>query len=137
MIKRYYYWGNLLLMGGLCLSACGNKNPGVSKEELRREFAKSATPATDVEDSLAGWGDNDSLQVFPEDYQAPSGIKYDSHITDHGMIVLNVESALRNVRPMKLTDLGHQKIITGSNQGCPIIIGFHDPVLHLLPDETD
>ena len=28
MIKRYYYWGNLLLMGGLCLSACGNKNPG-------------------------------------------------------------------------------------------------------------
>ena len=94
MIKRYYYWGNLLLMGGLCLSACGNKNPGVSKEELRREFAKSATPAAGVEDSLAGWGDNDSLQLFPEDYQAPSGIKYDSHITDHGMIVLNVESAL-------------------------------------------
>lgn len=40
MIKRYYYWGNLLLMGGLCLSACGNKNPGVSKEELRRSLLK-------------------------------------------------------------------------------------------------
>ena len=34
MIKRYYYWGSLLLMGGLCLSACGNKNPGVSKEAV-------------------------------------------------------------------------------------------------------
>ena len=119
MIKRYYYWGSLLLMGGLCLSACGNKNPGVSKEELRREFAKSATPAAGVEDSLAGWGDNDSLQLFPEDYQAPSGIKYDSHITDHGMIVLNVESALRNVHPMKLTDLGQQD--TGSWK--PMMIG--------------
>lgn len=40
MIKRYYYWGSLLLMGGLCLSACGNKNPGVSKEELRRSLLK-------------------------------------------------------------------------------------------------
>ena len=31
MIKRYYYWGSLLLMGGLCLSACGNKNPGAAE----------------------------------------------------------------------------------------------------------
>lgn len=73
-----------------------------------------------MEDSLAGWGDNDSLQVFPEDYQASSGIKYDSHITDHGMIVLNVESALRNVRPMKLTDLG-SRCNTGSWK--PMMIG--------------
>lgn len=135
MIKRYYYWGSLLLMGGLCLSACGNKNPGVSKEELRREFAKSATPAAGVEDSLAGWGDNDSLQVFPEDYQAPSGIKYDSHITDHGMIVLNVESALRNVRPMKLTDLGQQvqyRIMEANDDWTSLIAAGDD---FLIPDE--
>ena len=106
-----------------------------NEEELRREFAKSATPAADVEDSLAGWGDNDSLQVFPEDYQAPSGIKYDSHITDHGMIVLNVESALRNVRPMKLTDLGQQvqyRIMEANDDWTSLIAAGDD---FLIPDE--
>lgn len=94
MIKRYYYWGSLFLMGGLCLLVCGNKNLGVSKEELWREFVKSVILVVGVEDLFVGWGDNDFLQVFLEDYQVFFGIKYDFYIIDYGMIVLNVEFVL-------------------------------------------
>ena len=37
MKRRCCYIESLFLAGIICLSACGSKNPGVSKEELKKE----------------------------------------------------------------------------------------------------
>ena len=101
MKRRCCYIESLFLAGIICLSACGSKNPGVSKEELKKEFVKDRTQKdSPVEESAPS--------EFAEDYQAPPGIKYQPRIMTEGAIVLNVESALKNVRPFRLSDLGKE-----------------------------
>ncbi|MCY6342473.1 hypothetical protein [Bacteroides hominis] len=41
MKRRCCYIESLFLAGIICLSACGSKNPGVSKEELKKNLSKT------------------------------------------------------------------------------------------------
>lgn len=100
MKRRCCYIESLFLAGIICLSACGSKNPGVSKEELKKNLSK-----TELKRILRL---KKAHHRVAEDYQAPPGIKYQPRIMTEGAIVLNVESALKNVRPFRLSDLGKE-----------------------------
>lgn len=89
-----------LLMIGIC-TACGSKSPGMSKEEAAKELSEQ-TEHQDAEPQTTAA----AVGTFADDYTPPAGIKYQPKITHTGAVTLNVQAALKNVRPLKVSDIG-------------------------------
>lgn len=87
------------------LTACGSKNPGMSKEDAAKALVEQATQVqTESEVTTVAVTD------FPEGYMPPAGIKYEPKIVTTGAVVLNIQAALKNIRPMKVSELGKMEI---------------------------
>lgn len=85
-------------------TACGSKTPGISKEEAAKELSELTTEqdaAPNVASAVVG--------SFADDYTPPPGIKYQPKIQKTGAVTLNVEAALKNIRPLKVSDIGKMK----------------------------
>lgn len=85
-------------------TACGSKNPGMSKEEAAKELSEQTTErdaALNVASAAVG--------SFADDYTPPPGIKYQPKIQKTGAVTLNVQAALKNIRPWKVSDIGKMK----------------------------
>ena len=92
-----------LIYFALCLlvslgSSCKNKNPNLSKDELFSEMEQ----VSEVEVA-------DTSSVMTEGHVPPAGIRYAAKLDrSEPLIHLDIEAALRNVRPVKLSDFGKE-----------------------------
>mgnify|MGYP000014113403 FL=1 len=83
------------------LIACSSKSPGMSKDEITQALDEQA-----IEHAAAVKAVSADVPKFTEDYTPPAGIKYQAKIETAGVKTLNVQAALKNVRPMKISELG-------------------------------
>lgn len=90
-----------LTLIGLC-TACGSKNPGMSKEEAAKELSERTTTDQDAAPQAV----TASVNAFPDDFISPAGIKYKPKIQKDRAVILNVPAALKNVRSVKVEDFG-------------------------------
>lgn len=86
-------------------TACGSKNPGMSKEEVTGELTEQTTDAGAVPQMVSASGSE-----FIDGYVPPAGIKFQSKIQKDGAVSLNVSSALKNVHAMKVNELGKMRL---------------------------
>lgn len=96
MNKNYVLAVSLLL-----LMSCGNRRPGMSKEEAAAELKKQAAQEEAVRKERAA-----SIDTFAADYRPPAGIKYQAKIVTAGAKTIDVAAALKNVRALKPNELG-------------------------------
>lgn len=88
---------SLCLLVSLC-SSCKNKNPNLSKEELFSEMEQ----VSEVEVA-------DTSSVMTEGHVPSAGIRYAAKLDrSEPLVHLDIEAALRNVRPVKLSDFGKE-----------------------------
>jgi len=81
--------------------ACSSKNPGMGKDEIVRILEEQA-----IQHETALKAASAATPEFVEDYTPPAGIKYQAKIETAEVKILNVQAALKNVRPMKVSELG-------------------------------
>lgn len=82
-------------------ASCGQRRPGMSREEAATELEAQAAEQEALRQQAAA-----SLDTFATDYRPPAGIKYQPTIIRTGAKVLNVPSALKNVRVLKPNEFG-------------------------------
>lgn len=87
------------------LAACGSKTPGMSKEDAAKALNEQVAQQAAAEEPVGV-----AVTEFPEDYTPRAGIKYQSKIVKGGAVMLNVEAALKNIRPMKVSELGKMEV---------------------------
>ena len=85
--------------------ACRSKNPGMSKDEIVRTLDEQA-----MQHETAVKAASAAMPEVTEDYTPPAGIKYRAKIETAGVKTLNVQVALKNVRSMKVSELGTLRI---------------------------
>ena len=85
--------------------ACSSKNPGMSKDEIVRTLDEQA-----MQHETAVKAASAAMPEVTEDYTPPAGIKYRAKIETAGVKTLNVQAALKNVRSMKVSELGTLRI---------------------------
>lgn len=85
--------------------ACSSKNPGMSKDEIVRTLDEQA-----MQHETAVKAASAAMPEVTEDYTPPAGIKYRAKIETVGVKTLNVQAALKNVRSMKVSELGTLRI---------------------------
>lgn len=81
--------------------ACSSKNPGMNKDEIVRTLDEQA-----MQHETAVKAASAAMPEVTEDYTPPAGIKYRAKIETVGVKTLNVQAALKNVRSMKVSELG-------------------------------
>ena len=91
----------VLAMSLLLLVSCGNRRPGMSKEEAAAELKEQAAQEEAVRKERAA-----SVDTFAADYRPPAGIKHQAKILTAGAKTIDVAAALRNVRELKPNELG-------------------------------
>ena len=91
----------VLAMSLLLLMSCGNRRPGMSKEEAAAELKEQAAQEEAVRKERAA-----SIDTFAADYRPPAGIKYQAKIVTAGAKTIDVAAALKNVRALKPNELG-------------------------------
>lgn len=90
-------------------TACSSKNPGMSKKEVTEELSERTTEVDTARQAASA-----SVSEYPDDYVPPVGIKYKPKIQKEGALLLNVPAALKNVRSMKVEELGKMQFcLTG------------------------
>lgn len=82
-------------------ASCGQRRPGMSREEAAAELEAQAAKQEALRQQAAA-----SLDTFATDYRPPAGIKYQPTIIRTGAKVLNVPAALKNVRVLKPNEFG-------------------------------
>lgn len=92
-----------LLMIGIC-TACGSKSPGMSKEEAAKELSEQTEHQEADPPTIST-----AVSTFADDYTPPAGIKYQPKIMHTGAMTLNIQAALKNIRPLKVSDIGKMK----------------------------
>lgn len=85
----------------LFLASCRQRRPGMSREEAAAELLAQAAEQGARRQQAAA-----TLDTFAADYRPPAGIKYQPSIIRTGAKVLNVPTALKNVRALKPNALG-------------------------------
>ena len=85
--------------------ACSSKNPGMNKDEIVRTLDEQA-----MQHETAVKAASAAMPEVTEDYTPPAGIKYRAKIETAGVKTLNVQAALKNVRSMKVSELGTLRI---------------------------
>ena len=85
--------------------ACSSKNPGMSKDEIVRTLDEQV-----MQHETAVKAASAAMPEVTEDYTPPAGIKYRAKIETAGVKTLNVQAALKNVRSMKVSELGTLRI---------------------------
>lgn len=98
------------------LSACGSKNPGMSKEDAAKTLAEQAEQQTVIEEPVPV-----EVTEFPEDYTPAAGIKYQPRIVNGGVVTLNVQAALKNIRPLTVSELGKLEVHRVGLEAIPMI----------------
>lgn len=100
-MKYKYIVRNALLIGLIAgiSGSCKPRNPGEGKDSLVQELQAQANQ--DKANPAPA-----EVEIFTEDYVVPPGIKYQPTIIQTGAVRLDVEAALKNVRPLKASDLG-------------------------------
>lgn len=91
----------ILALSLLLLVSCGNRRPGMSREEAAAELKEQAAQAEAVRRERAA-----SVDTFAADYRPPAGIKYQPKIVTAGAKAIDVAAALKNVRELKPNELG-------------------------------
>lgn len=95
----------VLLLTALSLTAvaasCGQRRPGMSREEAVAELEAKAIGQEAMRQRAAA-----SLDTFAADYRPPAGIKHRATIVRTGAKVLNVPAALKDVRQLQPNALG-------------------------------
>ena len=91
----------LLAMSLLLLMSCGNRRPGMSREDAAAELKEQAAQEEAVRKERAA-----SIDTFAADYRPPVGIKYQAKIVTAGAKTIDVAAALKNVRKLKPNELG-------------------------------
>ena len=81
--------------------ACNSKSPGMSKDEITQALDEQA-----IEHEAAVKATSADVPKFAEDYTPPILNKYQAKIETAGVKTLNVQAALKNVRPIKISELG-------------------------------
>lgn len=87
------------------LTACGSKSPGMSKEDAAKALSEQAEQQA-IAEKIASV----AVAEFPEGYTPPAGIKYQPRIVTTGVTTLNVEAALKKIRPVKVSELGKLEV---------------------------
>lgn len=82
-------------------ASCRQRRPGMSREEAAAELLAQAAEQGARRQQAAA-----TLDTFAADYRPPAGIKYQPSIIRTGAKVLNVPTALKNVRALKPNALG-------------------------------
>lgn len=96
-MKRIY-WGVCLIL--LLAGSCKNKNPNLSETEL-----------VSAMEQPSGVGVMDTSSMIPEEYTRSIGIRYKSRLDSREPLVrLDIEVALKNVRPVRLSDFGSEVV---------------------------
>lgn len=85
------------------LSSCRQQNPGVSREELVVELNEVATGKEAAQAARVA-----VVDTFEMGYTPPPGIKYQPKYMTGKAIRLPIAAALKNVRPLKLSELGSE-----------------------------
>ena len=91
----------ILALSLLLLVSCGNRRPGMSREEAAAELKEQAAQDEAVRRECAA-----SVDTFAADYRPPAGIKYQPKIVTAGAKAIDVAAALKNVRELKPNELG-------------------------------
>ena len=85
--------------------ACSSKNPGMNKDEIVQTLDEQA-----MQHETAVKAASAAMPEVTEDYTPPAGIKYRAKIETAGVKTLDVQAALKNVRSMKVSELGTLRI---------------------------
>lgn len=91
----------LLAMSLLLLVSCGNRRPGMSREDAAAELKEQAAQEEAQRQERAA-----RVDTFAADYRPPAGIKYQAKIVTAGAKTIDVAAALKNVRTLKPNELG-------------------------------
>lgn len=86
------------------LTACGSKNPGMSKEDAVKVLDETAQKETEIKAASV------AVTEFPDNYTPPPGIKYQPKIITDGVVTLNIQAALKNLRSIQLGEQGKMEV---------------------------
>lgn len=92
---------SILALSLLLLMSCGNRRPGMSREEAAAELKEQAIQKEAVRRERTA-----NVDTFAADYRPPAGIKYRAKIVTSGAKIIDVAAALKNVREWEPNELG-------------------------------
>lgn len=100
-INMKTYTSIFLILLPLVLESCGQRRPGMSREEAVAELEKPVSAKETCPRPVSS-----VLDTFATDYCPPAGIRHQPKIIRNGIRTFSVANALRHIRELKPNEIG-------------------------------